>query len=219
MRLILLGPPGAGKGTQAVRIAERIGVPHIATGDLLRFAVAWETDIGMRAKSYMDDGELVPDEIVLELLRARLLEDDASKGFVMDGFPRTPGQADALEANLADIGQKVDEVVSLEVPDELIVQRLGSRWSCPTCGRAYNRPADKGGVCDRDGMKLFQRPDDRPEVIRKRLQVFHAQTAPLIEYYEERGLLVHVSGVGTLEQVEERIAAAAGVSDDPAQEA
>jgi len=212
MRLILLGPPGAGKGTQAVRIAERLGVPHIATGDLLRFAVAWETEIGMRAKSYMDEGELVPDEIVLELLRARLLEDDASKGFVMDGFPRTPGQADALEANLAEIGHKLDEVISLEVPDEMIVQRLGSRWSCPTCGRAYNRPADNGGVCDREGMKLFQRPDDRPEVIRKRLLVFHAQTAPLIEYYEERGLLVHVSGVGTLEQVEERIAAAAGVT-------
>src|ERR1051325_4046155 len=121
MRLILLGPPGAGKGTQAVRIAERLGVPHIATGDLLRFAVAWETQIGMRAKSYMDEGELVPDEIVLELLRARLLEDDASKGFVMDGFPRTPGQADALEANLAEIGHKLDEVISLEVPDEMIV--------------------------------------------------------------------------------------------------
>ena len=213
MRLILLGPPGAGKGTQAVRIAERIGVPHIATGDLLRFAVAWETDIGKRAKSYMEEGELVPDDVVLELLRARLLEDDAKQGFVMDGFPRTPAQADALEVNLHDIGHKVDEVVSLEVPDELIVQRLGSRWSCPTCGRAYNRPADAGGVCDREGMKLFQRPDDQPDVIRKRLLVFHAQTAPLIEYYEERGLLVHVSGVGTLEQVEERIAAAAGVTE------
>jgi adenylate kinase len=212
MRLILLGPPGAGKGTQAVRIAERIGVPHIATGDLLRFAVAWETDIGMRAKSYMDEGELVPDEIVLELLRLRVAEDDAQKGFVMDGFPRTIPQADALESILSENGQKLDEVISLEVPDEMIVQRLGSRWSCPTCGRAYTRPPGQGGVCDREGMKLFQRPDDRPEVIRKRLLVFHAQTAPLIEYYEERGLLVHVGGVGTLEQVEERIAAAAGVT-------
>jgi len=198
MRLILLGPPGAGKGTQAVRLAERFDVPHVATGDLLRFAVAWETEIGKRAKQTMEEGELVPDEIVLELLRARLSQDDASKGFVMDGFPRNPAQADALEANLKDIGQKLDAVVSLEVPDELIVQRLSSRWSCPTCGRAYNRAVDAGGVCDRDGMTLFQRPDDRPEVVRKRLNVFHAQTSPLIDYYEMRGLLVHVNGVGSL---------------------
>jgi adenylate kinase len=208
MRLILLGPPGAGKGTQAVRLAERYQVPHVATGDLLRFAVEWETDIGKLAKSYMEAGELVPDEIVLDLLRTRLSREDARQGFVLDGFPRNPAQADALEANLAEIGQKVDDVVSLEVPDELIVQRLSSRWSCPTCGRAYNRPADAGGVCPVDGMKLFQRRDDRPEVIRKRLQVFHAQTAPLIEYYEKRGLLVHVDGVGTLDEVEERIAKA-----------
>jgi adenylate kinase len=208
MRLILLGPPGAGKGTQAVRLAERYQVPHVATGDLLRFAVEWETDIGKLAKSSMEAGELVPDEIVLDLLRTRLSREDARQGFVLDGFPRNPAQADALEANLAEIGQKVDDVVSLEVPDELIVQRLSSRWSCPTCGRAYNRPIDAGGTCPVDGMKLFQRRDDRPEVIRKRLQVFHAQTAPLIDYYEKRGLLVHIDGVGTLDEVEERIAKA-----------
>jgi adenylate kinase len=208
MRLILLGPPGAGKGTQAVRIAERFSVPHVATGDLLRFAVEWGTDIGLRAKSYMEAGELVPDEIVLELLRTRLSRDDARAGFVMDGFPRNPAQADALEANLKEIDHTLDAVISLEVPDELIIQRLSSRWSCPTCGRAYNRPADAGGVCDRDGMRLFQRADDRPEVIRKRLEVFHAQTAPLIEYYETRGSLIHIDGVGTLDDVEERIAKA-----------
>jgi len=205
MRFILLGPPGAGKGTQAVRLAERYKVPHVATGDLLRFAVEWETDIGKRAKSYMEAGELVPDEVVLELLRTRLSRDDAREGFVLDGFPRNPAQADALEANLKEIGQKLDAVVSLEVPDELIVQRLSSRWSCPTCGRAYNRPAGAGGTCPVEGMKLFQRSDDRPDVIRKRLEVFHVQTAPLIDYYENRGLLVHVDGVGTLDEVEERI--------------
>ena len=208
MRFILLGPPGAGKGTQAVRLAERFKVPHVATGDLLRFAVEWETDIGKRAKSYMDDGELVPDEIVLELLRTRLSRDDARQGFVLDGFPRNPAQADALEANLKEIEHELDAVVSLEVADELIVQRLSSRWSCHTCGRTYNRPVDAGGTCPVDGTKLFQRSDDRPEVIRKRLQVFHAQTAPLINYYVKRGLLVHVDGVGTLDEVEERIAKA-----------
>ena len=208
MRFILLGPPGAGKGTQAVRLAERFKVPHVATGDLLRFAVEWQTEIGLRAKQYMDDGELVPDEIVLELLRTRLSRGDASDGFVLDGFPRNVPQADALDGILSEIGHKLDAVVSLEVQDELIVQRLSSRWSCPTCQRTFNRPADAGGTCPFDGMKLFQRTDDRPEVIRKRLNIFHAQTAPLIAYYEERGLLVHVDGVGTLDEVEERIAKA-----------
>jgi adenylate kinase len=208
MRFILLGPPGAGKGTQAVRLAERFNVPHVATGDLLRFAVEWQTEIGKRAKSYMDDGELVPDELVLELLRTRLSRGDASDGFVLDGFPRNVPQADALEAILNEIGHTLDAIVSLEVPDELIVQRLSSRWSCPTCGRTFNRAPDQGGTCPYDEMKLFQRSDDRPEVIRKRLNVFHAQTAPLIKYYEDRGLLVHVDGVGTLDEVEERIAKA-----------
>jgi len=207
MRLILLGPPGAGKGTQAVRLAERYAVPHVATGDLLRFAVDWETEIGLRAKSYMEDGELVPDEIVLELLRTRLSREDAQKGFVLDGFPRNTAQADAFEQILSEIDRHLDAVVSLEVADEVIVQRISSRWSCPTCGRTYTRPADAGGNCPLEGMKLFQRRDDRPEVVRKRLQVFHAQTAPLIDYYEKRGL-VHVDGIGTLEEVEERIAKA-----------
>ena len=206
MRFILLGPPGAGKGTQAVRLAERFAVPHVATGDLLRFAVEWQTEIGKRAKSFMDDGELVPDEIVLELLRGRLSRGDTSDGFVLDGFPRNVAQADALEGILNETSHTLDTVVSLEVPDELIVQRLSSRWSCASCGRTFNRPPDQGGSCPYDDMKLFQRTDDRPEVIRKRLTVFHEQTAPLIEYYEGRGLLAHVDGVGSLDEVEERIA-------------
>jgi adenylate kinase len=208
MRLILLGPPGAGKGTQAVRLAERYDVPHLATGDLLRFAVEWQTDIGLQAKKYMEAGELVPDEIVLELLRTRLSRGDAADGFVLDGFPRNVAQADALDVILEETGHKLDAVVSLEVADELIVERLSSRWSCPTCGRTFNRAPDQGGTCPIEGMKLFQRSDDRPEVIRKRLDVFHGQTQPLIAYYENRGMLVHVDGVGTLEEVEERIAKA-----------
>src|SRR5438128_968034 len=202
MRLILLGPPGAGKGTQAVRLAERYGVPHVATGDLLRFAVKWQTEIGLRAQSYMEAGELVPDEIVLELLRTRLSEPDAQKGFVMDGFPRNPAQADALDQILTEVGSHLDAVVSLEVDDEIIVERLSARWSCPTCGRTYK----ESGECPVDHTQLFQRNDDKPEVIRHRLGVFHAQTQPLIAYYEARGLLGHIDGVGSLDEVEERIA-------------
>ncbi|MGZ4119391.1 MAG: adenylate kinase [Actinomycetota bacterium] len=208
MRVILLGPPGAGKGTQAVRIAERFGIPHVATGDLLRFAVDWETEIGLRAKEFMYAGELVPDEIVLELLRTRLSRPDAAEGFVLDGFPRNTAQADALDGILDEIGRSLDAVISLEVADEVIVERLSSRWSCPTCGRAFNRPADAGGTCTVDGMRLFQRRDDKPEVVRKRLEIFHAQTKPLIDYYEKRGLLVHVDGFGELDEVSERIAKA-----------
>jgi adenylate kinase len=170
--------------------------------------VDWETEIGLRAKSFMDDGELVPDEIVLELLRTRLSREDAQSGFVLDGFPRNTAQADALDQILSEIDRHLDAVASLEVADDVIVQRISSRWSCPTCGRTYNRPADEGGTCPIDGMKLFQRRDDRPDVVRKRLQIFHRQTAPLVDYYEKRGLLVHVDGIGTLEEVEERIAKA-----------
>jgi len=183
VRIVLLGPPGAGKGTQAVRLAETYAVPHVSTGDILRFVVAWETEIGKRAKSYMDEGELVPDELVLELLRIRLAQEDAASGFVMDGFPRTLPQAEALDKILAEIGQRIDGVIYLEVPDELIVLRLSARASCPTCGRTYNllaSPPKEDMRCDRDASPLFQRDDDRPEVIQQRLNVFKRQTHPLI---------------------------------------
>jgi adenylate kinase len=156
----------------------------------------------------MDAGDLVPDEIVLELLRTRLSRNDAQEGFVLDGFPRNTAQADALDQILTEIGHTLGAVVSLEVPDEVIIERISSRWSCASCGRTYNRPAGQGGTCPIDGMRLFQRRDDRPEVVQKRLDIFHAQTKPLIDYYDKRGLLVHVDGVGTLEEVEERIAKA-----------
>ncbi|HVL32148.1 MAG TPA: adenylate kinase [Actinomycetota bacterium] len=205
MRIILLGPPGVGKGTQGVRLCERLGIPHIATGDLLRFAVKWQTEIGNRAKRYMDAGELVPDEIVLELLRTRLSQPDALDGFVLDGFPRNPAQADALGEILDELGHKLNGVVSLEVPDDEIVERLSARASCPTCGRTFTIKGGEPEVCDVDGERLFQRDDDRPEVIRKRLQVFHQQTSPLVEYYEKQGLLVRVNGVGDVDEIQARM--------------
>jgi adenylate kinase len=211
VRIVLLGPPGAGKGTQADRLAARYGVPHVATGDILRFAVSWETDIGLRAKSYMEDGELVPDEIVLELLKIRFKQPDADAGFVLDGFPRTLPQAEALDKILAEIGKSLNAAINFDVPDELIVLRLSSRWSCPTCGRTYNAlgsPPRVDEICDRDGAPLVQRRDDRPEVIANRLKVFRRQTFPLIAYYEERGILRNVDGAGDEDEVLERIVAA-----------
>ncbi|HJR18855.1 MAG TPA: adenylate kinase [Actinomycetota bacterium] len=209
MRIVLLGPPGAGKGTQAVRLAERYEVPHVSTGDILRFVVAWQTDIGMRAKSFMDEGELVPDDLVLELLRIRLAQEDAlQKGFVLDGFPRTLPQAEALDKILAEIGQAIDVALDLRVPPELIVLRLSARASCPTCGRTYNllaSPPREEMKCDRDGAPLLVRDDDRPEVIQQRLGVFERQTRPLVRYYEDRGLLRAVDGAGSQDEVLERM--------------
>lgn len=211
MRLILVGPPGAGKGTQAARLAERHGVVHVATGDLLRFSVQWKTDIGREAKQYMDAGMLVPDDLVLELLRRRLSQSDAQRGYVLDGFPRNPAQADALDKMMVEAGQHIDAVVAVEVPDETIVQRLSARWTCPTCQRTFQvkvSPPAGGHRCPDDGDALFQREDDRPEVIRARLGVFREQTEPLVAHYEEQGLLGRVSGVGTLDEVAGRILAA-----------
>jgi adenylate kinase len=211
VRIVLLGPPGAGKGTQAVRLAEHFDAPHVSTGDILRYVVAWQTDIGNLAKSYMEEGELVPDELVLELLKIRLAQEDARKGFVMDGFPRTLPQAEALDKILAEIDQTIDCVLYLEVPDELIVLRLSARASCATCGRTYNllaSPPREDMECDRDGSPLFQRDDDRPEVIQQRLQVFKRQTHPLIEYYADRAILRTVGGAGSMEEVLERMIAA-----------
>ena len=208
MRIVLLGPPGAGKGTQAVRLAERYEVPHVSTGDILRFVVAWKTEIGLLAKSYMDEGELVPDDLVLELLRIRLAQDDARVGFVLDGFPRTLPQAEALDKILAEIGHAIDVALDLRVPTELIVLRLSARASCPTCGRTYNllaSPPKEDMICNRDGSPLFQRDDDRPEVITQRLGVFQRQTFPLVKYYEDRGLLRPVDGQGSEDEVLERM--------------
>jgi adenylate kinase len=208
MRIVLLGPPGAGKGTQAPLLAQRYAVPHVASGDILRYVVAWKFPIGLKAKKYMDEGELVPDEIVLELLRLRLAQEDARKGFVLDGFPRTLPQSVALDEILTEIGQRIDVAVYLDVPDELIILRLSARASCPTCGRTYNllgTPPKDDMKCDRDGTSLFQRDDDKPEVIANRLNVFHRQTRPVIQFYDDKGLLVTVEGVGSEDEVLERM--------------
>lgn len=208
MRIVLLGPPGAGKGTQAIRLAKHYDVPHVSSGDILRYVVAWKFPIGLEAKAYMDSGELVPDELVLELLRMRLEQPDAREGFVLDGFPRTLPQAAALDEILAEIDHHLDVAVYFDVPDELIILRLSARASCPTCGKTYNllaSPPEKDMVCNRDGTALFQREDDRPEVISNRLAVFHRQTRPLVKYYDDRGLLVTVDGAGSKDEVLERI--------------
>ena len=211
MRVVLLGPPGAGKGTQAVRLAEHYGVPHVASGDILRFVVAWKTEIGLQAKSYMDAGKLVPDGLVLELLRLRLSQEDAASGFVLDGFPRTLPQAESLDETLEKIEHRIDAVIYLDVPDELIVLRLSARASCPTCGRTYNllaSPPKVDNACDRDGTQLFQRDDDRPEVIQERLEVFKELTMPLFKYYADKGILRTVTGVGSQEEVLDAMIAA-----------
>lgn len=210
MRVVLLGPPGAGKGTQAGLLAERFGVPHIATGDLLRAQVAEETPIGLKAKEYMDTGELVPDELVLEMLRERLSEPDARRGFVLDGFPRTQVQAAALAEILDDIGRQLNAAIAIDVDDDIIVERLSARWSCPKCGRVYNvisSPPKVDRICDVDGATLIPREDDKAEVVKNRLEVFRKQTMPVVAFYIQRGLLRAVSGLGSTEVVLKRILA------------
>lgn len=218
MRLILLGPPGAGKGTQASRIARRYGIPHVSTGDLLRAAVVQNTPLGREAKGYMDRGDLVPNDLVLGMLRERLARPDAADGFLLDGFPRNPAQAEALDGILTEIDRPLDAVIALDIPDEEIVARMAGRRSCPTCGRIYHQqtgPPQRSGVCDDDGTPLIRRQDDDPRVVRHRLEVYHDQTAPLVAFYETRGSLRRVEGVGSVEEVEARIAKALEVERLP----
>ncbi|WP_025324268.1 adenylate kinase [Deferrisoma camini] len=208
MRLILLGPPGAGKGTQAKRLIERYGIPQISTGDILRAAVRDGTDLGKKAKQYMDAGKLVPDEVVIGIIEERLQEADCANGFILDGFPRTVAQADALNRVLANLGQAIDHVVSIEVPDEELVERLTGRRTCRGCGAMYHvkfSPPKAQGVCDKCGGELYQRDDDREETIRARLKVYHEQTAPLVEYYEKAGLLRRIPGQGSVDEIYARI--------------
>ena len=188
MNLIFLGPPGAGKGTQAVRVCERLGIPQISTGDILRRAIKNETPTGLAAKSYIDKGQLVPDSVVIDIVRERLTQDDCKNGYILDGFPRTIPQAWALERNHVFL----DAAVSLEVPDELIVNRMSGRRSCPECGMTFhiaNNPPKKEGVCDYCGTQLVSRKDDAPETVLGRLKTYHEQTEPLKGFYEKRGKL------------------------------
>jgi adenylate kinase len=208
MRLILVGPQGSGKGTQGPRLSQRYGVPHVATGDLLRGEVRAGTGVGTAAKEYMGRGELVPDDLVLGMLRRRLEQPDAEDGFVLDGFPRNAAQAEALDRILVDLGRFLDAVVSFEVPEDVLVRRMSARAWCPTCGRPYARTELDPGPCPLDATPLVRRVDDEPEAIRRRLAIFREQTAPLISYYASRGLVVSVDGVGSVDEIEARIAKA-----------
>lgn len=208
-----MGPPGAGKGTQAVRLAERWGVPHVSTGDAFRRAVAASTPLGELARGYMERGELVPDEVVNGVVAERLGQEDCRAGFVLDGYPRTVGQAEALRRLTRDRGQPLDAVVNLAVSEEELVRRAEGRWVCPRCGANYHlrfRPPRERGRCDGCGAELAQRPDDRPDTVRQRLRVYREQTEPLLEFYRREGLLVEVNGSGSVEEVTEAIVAAVG---------
>lgn len=205
MKLILLGPPGAGKGTQAKMLTEKFGIPQISTGDILRAAVKEGTPMGLKAKSFMDAGGLVPDEVVVGIVEERLQEEDCYGGFILDGFPRTVGQADALASTLKALGKDLDSVVSLEVDVEALVERLTGRRACRACGKGYHvkfDPPKSVGICSACGGDLFQRDDDQEETIRKRLEVYGQQTAPLVNYYSESGLLVVIDGMQEMDVVQ-----------------
>ena len=194
--IILFGAPGAGKGTQAQRIAKEYGIPHISTGDMLRAAVKAGTPIGQKAKSFMDAGKLVPDEVMIGVVQDRLAEQDAQGGFLLDGFPRTLAQGEALDAMLKKIGRDV-KVAGIEVPEDELLRRLSGRWTCPKCQRPYNGP----GKCTADGSELTQRSDDRLEAVQKRLDEYRNQTAPLKDFYQARGRYRGINGLGTVDEV------------------
>lgn len=197
MKIIMLGAPGAGKGTQAKKIAAKYNIPHISTGDIFRANIKNGTELGKQAKTYMDQGLLVPDELVVDLVVDRVNQDDCTNGYVLDGFPRTIPQAEALTEALEKMGQKVDFAIDVNVPDENIVKRMGGRRACVTCGATYHMvyaPTKKEGICDTCGGELILRDDDKPETVLKRLGVYHEQTQPLIDYYTEAGILKEVDG-------------------------
>ena len=204
MKLIMLGAPGAGKGTQAKRIAEKYGVPHISTGDIFRANIKEGTELGKKAKSYMDQGLLVPDELTCDLVVDRISQPDAQKGYVLDGFPRTIPQAEALTAALEKRGEKIDYAIDVEVPDSNIIDRMSGRRACLSCGATYHlkyNPPKAEGQCDNCGASLVLRDDDKPETVRKRLDVYHSQTQPLIDYYKAAGALRGVDGTQDIDVV------------------
>ncbi len=209
MNIILFGPPGAGKGTQAKKMVDDYGIPQISTGDILRANVREGTELGLAAKGYMDKGELVPDEVLIGIIKNRLKEQDCEKGFILDGYPRTIPQADALAVILDELNKPIDVVLNLEVPDEELVERISGRLMC-NCGASYHRtfnPPKKDGVCDTCGGKVFQRADDKEEAVKNRLNVYKNQTQPLIDYYTKQGLLVTLDGTKDIDEVFEEIKA------------
>ena len=204
MKIIMLGAPGAGKGTQAQMIAEKYGIPHISTGDIFRANIKNGTELGKKAKEYMDKGELVPDELTVLLLLDRVANEDCKNGYVLDGFPRTIPQADVLDTELTKLGDKVDYAVNVDVPDENIVRRMSGRRACLKCGATYHiehiKPKTEG-ICDKCGSELVQRPDDKPETVQNRLSVYHEQTQPLIDYYNNKNILKTVDGTQDMQKV------------------
>ena len=208
MKIVMLGAPGAGKGTQAIRISEEFGIPHISTGDIFRANVKEGTELGKKAKVYMDQGLLVPDELTTDLVVSRIQQDDCAKGYVLDGFPRTIPQAVCLTRALKNLNDRIDFALNIDVTDESIVSRMSGRRACVNCGETYHleyMPPKHEGICDRCGAELILRDDDRPETVQKRLDVYHAQTQPLIDYYANEGILVQVNGLQTPDQVFESI--------------
>ena len=204
MNIILMGLPGAGKGTQASEIVKKFPIPHISTGDMFRKAIKDETDLGKEAKSYMDRGELVPDEVTVGIVKERISEDDAKKGFLLDGFPRTIEQAEALNSIMSELDREIDAVINIEVPEEELMNRLTGRRICEKCGTTYHlvfNPPKVDGICDIDVGKLYQREDDNPETVSNRLSVNVKQSKPILEYYNEKGVLKNIDGSKDIEEV------------------
>ena len=208
--LVMLGAPGAGKGTQASSLSKNLGLPHVSSGDLFRENIKNETKLGKLAASYINKGELVPDDVTISMVKDRLSRPDCEKGAILDGFPRTVTQAESLDAMLFGMGRKLTKVPYIKVSEEELVERLTGRWVCPECGKIYHvrfNPPAQPGVCDTDGATLYQRDDDKPETVKNRIQVYMEQTAPLIRYYEETGMLVEIDGNQPIEDVHQALLA------------
>ena len=213
MKIIMLGAPGAGKGTQAKMIADKYGVPHVSTGDIFRANIKNGTELGMEAKKYMDQGLLVPDELTVKILLDRVSQPDCKNGYVLDGFPRTIPQAEVLDKALAELGESIDYAIDVDVPDENIVKRMSGRRACVSCGATYHVvhvPPKKEGICDRCGSELILRDDDKPETVKNRLDVYHNQTQPLIDFYTKKGVLKTVDGTVDMQDVFKAIVAILG---------
>ena len=213
MKIIMLGAPGAGKGTQAKMIADKYGVPHVSTGDIFRVNIKNGTELGMEAKKYMDQGLLVPDELTVKILLDRVSQPDCKNGYVLDGFPRTIPQAEVLDKALAELGESIDYAIDVDVPDENIVKRMSGRRACVSCGATYHVvhvPPKKEGICDRCGSELILRDDDKPETVKNRLDVYHKQTQPLIDFYTKKGVLKTVDGTVDMQDVFKAIVAILG---------
>lgn len=204
MKIIMLGAPGAGKGTQAKKIAEKYQIPHVSTGDIFRTNIKDGTELGRKAKEYMDQGALVPDQLTIGMLMDRIQKEDCKDGYVLDGFPRTIPQAESLQKAITEMGQQIDFAINIDIPDENIINRMSGRRACISCGATYHivyNPSKVPGICDVCGSELVLRDDDKPETVKKRLSVYHAQTRPLIDYYKEAGVLVNVDGTQALNKV------------------